>query len=143
MKASSDRSSILLGSTNHHHIPSHNGLGFLVFTKALNVLQLKYKGDIMAVIQFRVDDSLKAEATSVFEKLGLDLSSAMRMFLKRSVDAQGIPFPMMLEKDAYRASEARTVMKEMQRVSEQNGNSEMTLDEINEEIAGVRKERKR
>jgi len=95
----------------------------------------------MAIIQFRVDDDLKAKATSVFEKLGLDLSSAMRMFLKRSVDVQGVPFPMVLERSAHQASDARSIMLEMQDVSKRKGNSEMTLDEINEEIARARAER--
>ena len=97
----------------------------------------------MAVIQFRVDDDLKAEATLVFEKLGLDLSSAMRMFLKRSVDVKGVPFPMVLDQNAYRATDARSYMVEMQDVSKRKGNSEMTLDEINEEIAKARAERKK
>ena len=92
----------------------------------------------MAIIQFRVDDDLKAKATSVFEKLGLDLSSAMRMFLKRSVDVQGVPFSMVLERSAYQASDARSIMLEMQDVSKRKGNSEMTLDEINEEIQNAR-----
>ena len=95
----------------------------------------------MAIIQFRVDDDLKAKATSVFEKLGLDLSSAMRMFLKRSVDVQGVPFPMVLERNAHQASDARSIMLEMQGVSKRKGNSEMTLDEINEEIARARAKR--
>ncbi len=95
----------------------------------------------MAIIQFRVDDDLKAKATSVFEKLGLDLSSAMRMFLKRSVDVQGVPFSMVLERSAYQASDARSIMLEMQDVSKRKGNSEMTLDEINEEIARARAKR--
>lgn len=38
-----------------------------------------------SIIQFRVDDELKNEAAAVYEKLGIDLSTAMRMFLKRSV----------------------------------------------------------
>ena len=95
----------------------------------------------MAIIQFRVDDDLKAKATSVFEKLGLDLSSAMRMFLKRSVDVQGVPFSMVLERSAHQASDARSIMLEMQDVSKRKGNSEMTLDEINEEIARARAKR--
>ena len=96
----------------------------------------------MAVVQFRVDDNLKKEATSIFEKLGLDLSSAMRMFLKRSVECNGIPFPMVLSEDAYKAPSAVAFMKEAQAISENNGNSEMTLDEINEEIALSRAERR-
>ena len=82
----------------------------------------------MAIVQFRVDDELKKEATSVFEKLGLDLSSAMRMFLKRSVDCKGIPFPMVLSEDAYRASAAVSVMKEAQEISSKN--SQMILSDL-------------
>ncbi|MBR3958699.1 MAG: hypothetical protein IKJ81_01460 [Bacteroidales bacterium] len=39
-------------------------------------------------------------------------------------------------------AEARKAIEEMRRQSEENGNSEMTLDEINEEIRQVRLERK-
>ena len=39
----------------------------------------------MAIVQFRVDDDLKMQATSVYEKLGIDLSTALRMFMKSSV----------------------------------------------------------
>lgn len=40
-------------------------------------------------------------------------------------------------------AEARKAIEEMRRQSEENGNSEMTLDEINEEIRQVRLERKK
>lgn len=39
-------------------------------------------------------------------------------------------------------AEARKAIEEMRRQSDENGNSEMTLDEINEEIRQVRLERK-
>ena len=96
----------------------------------------------MAIIQFRVDDDLKLQATSVYEKLGIDLSTAIRIFLKRSVIANGIPFSMVLEDDDYNSFKARQAMKNMQRISLENGNSEMTLDEINEEIRLARLEEK-
>ena len=38
-----------------------------------------------SLIQLRIDDKLKTEATDIFEKLGLDLSTAIRIFLTRSV----------------------------------------------------------
>lgn len=97
----------------------------------------------MAIIQFRVDDDLKLQATSVYEKLGIDLSTAIRIFLKRSVVANGIPFSMVLEDDDYNSFKARQAMKNMQRISLENGNSEMTLDEINEEIKHARLEEKK
>ena len=92
----------------------------------------------MAVIQLRVDDDLKIQATSLYEKLGLDLSSAIRMFLKRSVSVNGIPFNMILNDKPYDAEKALQAMNES---AKRHGISEMTLDEINEEIAKYRMER--
>lgn len=42
-----------------------------------------------SIVQFRVDDDLKNVATKIYEELGIDLSTAMRMFLKRSVIVNG------------------------------------------------------
>ena len=95
----------------------------------------------MAIIQLRVDDDLKQQATNIYEKLGIDLSTAIRMFLKKSVMNNGIPFSMVLG-EPYDASKALEALNKMQEISEQNGNSKMTLDEINEEINNARKERK-
>ena len=52
-----------------------------------------------SIVQFRIDDDLKAQATEIYEKLGLDLSTALRIFLKRSVAVRGIPFSMTLDND--------------------------------------------
>ena len=52
-----------------------------------------------SVVQFRVEEELKAQATELFAKLGIDLSTALRIFLKRSVAAKGLPFSMTLEND--------------------------------------------
>lgn len=43
-------------------------------------------------IQVRVDDKLKDNADVLFESLGLDTSTAIRMFLVASMEAGGIPF---------------------------------------------------
>jgi len=43
-------------------------------------------------IQVRVDDQLKDSADMLFASLGLDTSTAVRMFLVASMDAGGIPF---------------------------------------------------
>ena len=47
-----------------------------------------------SVMQFRVDDELKAKAAAVCENLGIDLPTALRMFMKRTVQVNGIPFAM-------------------------------------------------
>ena len=54
-----------------------------------------------SIVQFRIDDELKTQATEIYEKLGLDLSTALRIFLKRSVAVRGIPFSMTLDNDTF------------------------------------------
>jgi addiction module RelB/DinJ family antitoxin len=46
------------------------------------------------LLQVRVDDTLKAAADGVFSNLGLDTSTAVRMFLVSAVEARGLPFPV-------------------------------------------------
>ena len=48
----------------------------------------------MANLQVRVDDALKADADSLFASIGMDTSSAVRIFLKQSVMRGGIPFEL-------------------------------------------------
>ena len=93
----------------------------------------------MELIQVRVDSETKAAAATLFDALGIDLSTAIRSFLKKAIAEGGIPFEMKLDKSTRRA---RTAVKSMRETSEANGNSKMTLDEINEEIAKARRERK-
>ena len=59
-----------------------------------------------SIVQFRIDDDLKNQATELYDRLGIDLSTAMRMFLKRSVSVNGIPFAMVLPREDYSASKA-------------------------------------
>jgi DNA-damage-inducible protein J len=45
-------------------------------------------------IQVRVDDKLKVATDTLFASLGLDTSTAIRMFLVASIETGGIPFPV-------------------------------------------------
>ena len=94
----------------------------------------------MAVLQVRVDDDLKNQATAIYNGLGIDLSTAIRMFLKRTVLEKGIPFETKLDDVTLKGILA---IDRMRTASERNGNSEMTLDEINEVIRLSREEKKR
>ncbi len=44
------------------------------------------------IIQVRIEAELKKEAESLFADLGLDMASAIRIFLKQAVARDGIPF---------------------------------------------------
>ena len=90
------------------------------------------------LVQVRVDDELKNQANAVYDALGIDLSTAVRMFLKRSVMVNGVPFDMTLPKSGYKAERAARALRELNNAAMENGTSEMTLEEINAEIEAVR-----
>ena len=46
----------------------------------------------MATLQIRIDESLKKEADALFASLGLDTTTAVRIFLNAAVENAGIPF---------------------------------------------------
>ncbi len=52
----------------------------------------------MAFIQVRVEEELKDEVVKIFGHLGLDLSTAVRLFLKRCVEEKDLPFNLKNEK---------------------------------------------
>lgn len=93
-----------------------------------------------SLVQIRVDSTLKEQASKLYEDLGIDLSTAIRMFLKRSVLVNGVPFSMTLPKEDYKAERALRAMQEISEASERNGLADMSLDEINAEIDATRKE---
>lgn len=47
-------------------------------------------------IQVRVDDKLKQEATEILDSIGMDMPTAVRMFLKKIVIERGLPFDTKL-----------------------------------------------
>lgn len=93
------------------------------------------------LVQVRIDDELKNQATAIYDTLGIDLSTAVRMFLKRSVMVNGIPFNMTLPRSSIKAERAARALQELNNAALKNGTSEMTLEEINTEIETVRKSR--
>jgi DNA-damage-inducible protein J len=52
----------------------------------------------MATIQIRVDDDMKTAADSLFSNLGLDTSTAIRMFLSAALANDGMPFAVKRRK---------------------------------------------
>lgn len=47
-----------------------------------------------AIIQVQVDEETEAAANSLYESLGFDTPTAIRMFLSASLRVNGMPFPL-------------------------------------------------
>ena len=50
-----------------------------------------------SIVQIRMDPVLRDTASKIFEDLGLDLPTAIRIFLKKSVAVHGLPFDVREE----------------------------------------------
>jgi len=52
----------------------------------------------MPTIQFRTDESTKAQSSELFGKLGITMSDAINMFLRQSILHGGLPFELKIPK---------------------------------------------
>ena len=86
-----------------------------------------------ATLQIRVEDNLKEQATALFERLGLDLPTAIRIFLKKSVAENGVPFEIK-EKPRVSANGLEALYT-LNAEAIKNGKAGMTEEEIEAEIA--------
>ena len=50
-------------------------------------------------IQIRVDDQMKMDVDSLFDSLGLDTSTAVRMFFKAALELEGFPFAVQRRRE--------------------------------------------
>jgi len=70
-------------------------------------------------INIRVDSILKQEAEALFSDLGLNMSSAITMFLKSAVNYNGIPFEI---KRSNPNAETRAALAEYEEMKKNPGN---------------------
>ena len=97
-------------------------------------------------LSIRIDRDLKDEAENVFSALGMNLTTAITVFVRQAVRQKKIPFEIALYPDVEsKVISMRDAMEASERIwqnSVQNGTDKLTLEEINAEITKSRVERK-
>ena len=93
------------------------------------------------LIQFRADKALKQEVTEIYESLGMDLPTALRMFMNKSKMVKGVPFDVRLPENTVTRAEAMRTFEDLR--AQASDLPEMTLEEINAEISAAGAERKK
>ena len=88
------------------------------------------------MLQVRIDDDLKNRASALFNELGIDLSTAVRIFLMKCLAVGGLPFEMNVNNTTIKFLAA---LESMGKTSKELGNDKMTLDQINEIIDKTRR----
>ena len=97
-------------------------------------------------LSIRIDRDLKEEADQVFNSLGMNLTTAITVFVRQAVRQKKIPFEIALypETDGKGVS-MRDAMAASERIwqnSIKNGTDKLTPEDIDAEISAVRTERK-
>lgn len=78
--------------------------------------------------QVRIDADIKKEATALFSSLGLDMSSAINLFLHQCILRGGLPFAVEVPQYSDRTLTAMTEARQISRNPDVPGYS--TMDEL-------------
>ena len=97
----------------------------------------------MSVLQIRLDENLKNQVSALFERLGMDVSTAVRAFFRRALVENKLPFemsevPSATDQEGIRLMNA---LHEAQRLAYENGVANLSEEEIEAEIKAARAER--
>jgi DNA-damage-inducible protein J len=79
-------------------------------------------------IQLRIDTKTKREAKKTLDELGLDMSSAVKLFLRNVVITQSIPLDLVTE-NGYTVREELEILKDLED-AKKNGKRYDNLDEL-------------
>ena len=91
-----------------------------------------------------METQVKSEAEKIFKKIGVSIEEIVKAVYHETVSAGELPFEVdeaFIEKDEVRRRGLEAI-KSMQEESVRNGNSEMTMEEIDAEIEACRRERR-
>lgn len=67
----------------------------------------------ISAININVDSNVKKEATELFNSLGLNMSTAINLFLRKSINEGGIPFEL---KNPKPTRELKRALKEAKKI---------------------------
>lgn len=87
----------------------------------------------MTTLNVRVDESLKKQASELFADLGLDMSTAVNMFLRQAVMKDGLPFDVVREVPNAETLAAMAEVEEMKKHPEKY-KSYTDVDEMFKEL---------
>ncbi len=92
-----------------------------------------------ALVQARMDAKLKDSVAAIYDAMGIDLSTAIRMFFKRTLMVGGIPFETVLPAAELRRKPFDALF-DMARA--QAAASGLTEEDVEAEITACRRARK-
>lgn len=86
----------------------------------------------MTTIQVRVDEKTKARARKIFGKMGLDVSSGIKLYLTRVVQDKKLPFTPRTE-NGYTPEQERALIREVE-WAEKHGKRYTSIAEMKRDL---------
>ncbi|MCK5416333.1 type II toxin-antitoxin system RelB/DinJ family antitoxin [Candidatus Parcubacteria bacterium] len=81
----------------------------------------------MSNIQIRIDEKEKREAKRIFSKLGLDMSSAIKLFIRQSTLRKGLPFLLTTENNLTLEEETAIIKASSEAKNNKNVSKSMNI----------------
>ena len=81
-----------------------------------------------SIIQIRIDKETKNQAKKIFEKMGLDISSGVKVYLKQVVLSRSIPFELRTE-NGFTPDQEKRMIKEA-KWALKNGKRHTSIDQL-------------
>ena len=88
----------------------------------------------MTTIQIRIDEKTKRKARNVFKKMGLDVSTGIKLYLARIAQDEKVPFVLRTE-NGYTPEQERQIIREVEH-AKRHGKRYDSVEEITKEFFG-------
>jgi DNA-damage-inducible protein J len=82
-----------------------------------------------ATLQVRLDNRLKKDADHFFSAAGLDITTAVRMFLRQVVIRQAIPFDIIADDPFYSQANQSVLKKSIRQLEAGKGKAHALIEE--------------
>ena len=82
-------------------------------------------------LNVRIEEDLKKQADALFAELGLNMSSALNIFIREAVRYGGIPFELRLENPNSKTRAAITDVKKKRNLSDAFASVDELMDDLN------------
>lgn len=94
----------------------------------------------LATFSVRMDETLKKQFDNLCQEFGMNTSTAINVFARAVVRQRKIPFEISAPETPITRDGAMQAFTDLRTQAKNNGVSDMSLEEINEEIKLARKE---
>ena len=98
-----------------------------MYTMSYNINEV----NIMSNLNIRIDDDVKKDAEVLFANLGLNMSTAINMFLRQSIRDNGIPFMITAEQPNKTTIEA---IEEARKIGKSNSKGFNSIESFKDSL---------